>query len=203
MKIKMVAIAPYDGWAFITQDEKLYMLKPPFRSRDLTGASARDLEKAVNHHGFQAFDREFPNFQQLILYLKQEYVNNMKEMGFQDPSREELAALLQYAGDEILDEYLGRIEKEFIPGRKLAAAESLLLDLLHLDRFYRDNTRRDNALRLLKECLKQKEELAVLSKRANGHDFPSLRDKYREGDVSIVKETIFKQGQFLSFGQAA
>ena len=33
MKIKMVAIAPYDGWAFITQDEKLYMLKPPFRNQ--------------------------------------------------------------------------------------------------------------------------------------------------------------------------
>jgi len=203
MKIKMVAIAPYDGWAFITQDEKLYMLKPPYRSRDLTGASAGDLEKAVNHHGFQAVDREFSNFQQLIVYLKQEYVKNMKESGFSDPSREELAALLQYAGDEILAEYLEKIEKEFIPGRKLAAAELLLLDLLHLDRFCRDNARRDKALGLLKECLKQKEELTVLTKRANGHEFPSLRYKYRPGDVSIVKETICKQGQFLSFGQAA
>ncbi len=200
MEIKIIAAAPYDGWAFILKEERLYLLKPPYRSSDLMESSARDLEKALHHYGFQAHDREFSSFYQLIQYLKQEYVKNMKELGFSDPSREELTSLLEYASDEILEEYLEKVEKELIPHRKLAAAESILIQFLYLEKVCKNDAQKNRVLALLQECRRQKGLLSDLLKKENGHVFTSLEEKYQEKDIIKVKKNIIKWGQMFPIG---
>lgn len=152
--IKMVAIAPYDGWAFIQKDGRLHLLRPPYHANDLIEVSEKDLERAVNRYGFEACDFEFINFAGAIAFLKQTYVENMKKQGFSLPQKDEIKALLNHATDEILYGYLEKVEKEFIPQRRLDAAETLLMDLLRLDKVCKNDSLRNRVLDLIEACRK-------------------------------------------------
>lgn len=152
MKIKMIAIAPHDGWAFIIKDEKLYLLRPPYRLVDLIEASKKDLANAVDKYGFQECNAVFNNLSETINFLDEKYVELMKKQGTSLPKQEELKSLLKYATDEILTEYLDKAEKEFIPQRNLDGAASIARELLKLEKVMRNETLYKKARNVLNRC---------------------------------------------------
>jgi len=115
MKIKMIAIAPYDGWAFIIKEERLYLLRPPYRAKDLLEVEEKDLENAIHKSGFQECDQAFNNLAEIIGFLDEQYIEAMKKRGIALPDKEQLKELLEYATEEILTGYLEKAEREFIP----------------------------------------------------------------------------------------
>lgn len=202
MKIKMIAIAPYDGWAFIIKDEKLYLLRPPYRSADLIEASKKDLASAVHKYGFQECNAAFNNLSETINFLNKKYVELMKKQGVSLPKQEELKALLKYATDEILTEYLDKAENEFIPQRNLDAAESIALELMRLEKVFENEIMFNRALDIIQKCKEERDKLdrllaksIKLSKR-----FPNAQKKYTEKAIIELMHSIYQTKQLLPVG---
>jgi myo-inositol-1(or 4)-monophosphatase len=182
MKIKMIAIAPYDGWAFIIKDEKLYLLRPPYRSADLVDVSKKDLANAVHKYGFQECSGAFNNLSETINFLDEKYVELMKKQGVSLPKQEELKSLLKYATDEILTEYLDKAEKEFIPQRNLDAAESIALELMRLEKVMGNETMFNRSLDIIQKCKEERNKLDRLKDKPNklSKRSPNAQKKYME-----------------------
>jgi hypothetical protein len=198
----MIAIAPYDGWAFVIKDEKLYLLRPPYRSADLVEASKKDLANAVHKYGFQECSAAFNNLSETIDFLDEKYVELMKKQGVSLPKQEELKSLLKYATDEILREYLDKAEKEFIPQRNLDAAESIALELMRLEKVMENETMFNRALDIIQKCKEERNKLDRLmakpikiSKR-----FPNARREYTEAAIIELMNYIYQTKQLLPVG---
>jgi len=177
MKIKMIAIAPYDGWAFIIKEERLYLLRPPYRSKDLLEVEEKDLENAIYKYGFQECDQAFNNLAEIIGFLDEKYIEAMKKRGIALPDKEQLKELLEYATEEILTGYLEKAEREFIPQRNLDAAESIALALLPLKQVKRNEDISQRTINMLKRCREERNKLnIIIEKQDKGlSKFPKIR----------------------------
>lgn len=205
MGIKIIAIAPNDGWAFIEKEDKIFLLRPPYAfSNHLIQATQRDVENALHLHGFEECEFGFDDMKEVIAFLKEEYVKAMKERGIALPSLDELKELLKYASDETLLEYLEKAEKELISRGKFDAANSIALDVMKLQR---ENPEIHNmAIRVLEKCCQKKREMEELeasiieeNERSTWEDrFPNAAKKYSVDAMVRYKESIRDKGQILS-----
>jgi len=138
MKIKIIAIAPNDGWGFIEKEEIIFLLRPPYTTSNQIEASSKVVENAIHKYGFVECDSTFSSMREVVRFLKETFVRLMKEQGIGTPSSEELRGLLKYATDDVLLEYLKKTEKELIPEGKLDAAEAIALELMKLEKVKND-----------------------------------------------------------------
>jgi len=160
MEIKVIAIAPSDAWAFITKEDKMFLLRPPYTSSNhIIEVTERDIEKALHLHDFEECDYSFNNLKEAIKFLKDKYVEAMKNLGITMPSLDELKELLKYATDDILLEYLEEAENELIPKGKLDAASSIALDIMRLEKVREKPEIYNMAIGILEKCNKIKEDM--------------------------------------------
>jgi hypothetical protein len=152
MKIKVIAIAPYDGWAFIVEEERLLLLRPPYVLSELDEVSKYEVENAISAHGFEECDITFDSIDEVIEFLKDQFVRLRKNQGIEIPSSKELRKLLEYAPDDVLREYLRRAEEELIPKGKVEAAESIVSDLMKLERVRDNPEMKSMAARIIEKC---------------------------------------------------
>lgn len=101
MEIKIIAMAPYDGWAFIEREKKIFLLKPPYISSELSEVSEKLVENAVCTYGFEECDITFDSMNGVIRFVKDQFVESRKELGIDVPSSEELRDLLKYSNDDV------------------------------------------------------------------------------------------------------
>jgi hypothetical protein len=202
MKIKMIAIAPYDGWAFIIKEEQLYLLRPPYRSKDLLEVGEKDLKNALHKYGFQEFDHAFNNLAETIDYLNEKYIETMKRKGIPLPDKEQLKELLEYATEEILVGYLEKAEREFIPQRNLDAAESLALALLPLEKVIQNEDIFQKTIAILNRCKEERERLNNIIKTPNKAPgiFPTAELTYTFEAIRERMEFIYRIKQLLPVG---
>lgn len=151
-KIKIVALAPNDGWAFIEENEDIFLLRPPYTVSSKVRCTAKELEEAVLKHGFHSVDYPFRNYSELIQFIKDEYVKVNKEIGKTVPEMEELKELLDYASEDVLLRFLEKAENELISEGKIEAAELLALDLMKLDKVIENKKLFDHALNIIYKC---------------------------------------------------
>lgn len=202
MKIKMIAIAPYDGWAFIIKEEQLYLLRPPYRSKDLLEIGEKDLENTIHKYGFQECDHAFNNLTETIGFLNEKIIDAAKKSGISLPDKEQLKELLEYASEEILMGYLEKAEREFIPQRNLDAAESIALALLPLDKVIQNKNLFQKAIDILNRCKEEKEKLNNIIKasdKAPGK-FPTAELRYTSEAIREYREFIYRKKQLLPVG---
>ncbi|HLP62753.1 MAG TPA: hypothetical protein VK186_28200 [Candidatus Deferrimicrobium sp.] len=202
MKIKMIAIAPYDGWAFIIKEEQLYLLRPPYRSKDLLEVGEKDLENALHKYGFQEFDHAFNNLAETIDYLNEKYMEAMKRKGISLPDKEQLKELLEYATEEILVGYLEKAEREFIPQRNLDAAESIALALLPLEKVIQNEDIFQKTYAILNRCKEERERLNNIIKTPNKATgiFPTAELRYTLEAIRELSEFFYRKKQLLPVG---
>jgi len=202
MKIKMVAIAPYDGWAFIIKDEQLYLLRPPYRSKDLPEVVEKDLENALHKYGFQECAHAFNNLSETIGFLNEKYIEAMKKKGMPLPDKEQLKELLEFATVEILMGYLEKAEREFIPQRNLEAAESIALALLPLEQVKRNEGISQKTIEILKRCREERKKLnSIIEKQDQGlSKFPKAASKFSSKAIIDYMKSIYKDRQLLPIG---
>ncbi len=163
MSIKMIAIAPYGGCAFVIMDEALYLLRPPYRTNDLVEATEEDLLKAVAHHGFAECNYASDTMVGIITYLKDKYVAAMEKEGVKLADPEELKELLHYASVEVLQAYLDKAENDFLANHNLDAAEEIALHLIAIDKVVADETLFQRSREILGRCKDERKKLRSLA----------------------------------------
>ncbi len=202
MKIKMVAIAPYDGWAFIIKEEQLYLLRPPYRSKDLLEVGEKNLENALHKYGFQECAHAFNNLSETIGFLNEKYIEAMKRKGMSLPDKEQLKELLEFATEEILRGYLETVEQEFIPQRNLEAAESIAFALLPLKQVKQNEELSQKIIEILKRCREERNKLnSIIEKPVQElSKFPKAASKFSNTAIIDFMKSIYKERQLLPVG---
>ncbi|MCP4213484.1 MAG: hypothetical protein GY765_02455 [bacterium] len=85
MTIKMIAMAPIDGRAFIIKDEKPYVLNPPYTPGDLVEVSEVEMAAEVDRHDFRGYSASFPNLSEAVNFLKEAQTEELEKRGFHYP----------------------------------------------------------------------------------------------------------------------
>ncbi len=208
MKIKVIAAAPCDGWAFIVKEEKIFLLRPPYISSNLSEVSEDVVAKAVSAYGFEECDAVFDNINEVIRFLKDQLVKSRKDLGFEVPSSEELKELLKYFDDDVLFKYLRRAQAELIPEGNFEAAESIALEILKLERVETNPEMRRMAVEILERCTQERKKLEALEGEiANNVEetwkdrFPRAVKKYTADLIVEYHKSIQKRGQLLPIGR--
>ncbi len=208
MEIKVIAIAPNDGWAFIIQEDKIFLLRPPYVASNQIEVSEKDVENALHLHGFEECNLDFNSLREVVEFLKNKYIESMKNQGTGLPSSEQLRELLKYAPDDVLLQYLKRAEEELIPEGKLNAAESIALELMKLDNVKENHEMYKMAMGVLEKSKRQKremEELAIAKIEENQRKtwkdrFPNAMGKYSVEFMINYRKSICRRGQLLPLG---
>ncbi|MCP5047332.1 MAG: hypothetical protein GY940_09190 [bacterium] len=202
MKIKMIALAPFDGWAFIIRDERLYLLRPPYHTNDLIESSEKEMATAISRYHFRKCNASFKTLLEAVYFLKETYAEEMKKMGFSLPDPEELKTLLEFANDEVLDDYLDKIEKEFIPNRLLDAAESLALELLRLEKVKQDAAFFNRTVDIVSKCREERNLLLQLTEKPVklSGKYPNAEKKYTKKAILEKMTSTRDSGQLIPIG---
>jgi hypothetical protein len=130
MKLDLLAAAYEDRYAVVEEDNALYMLRPPYLTRNKMQVSRSALEQAVVKYGFSSVQLSFENWDALISHLKTKYIKSRKAHGHAEPDTERIRGLVRKAPRKTVETYLARIADELIPNREWEAARSLLETLL-------------------------------------------------------------------------
>jgi tetratricopeptide (TPR) repeat protein len=152
MEIKIIAIAPNDGWGFIEKEEKIYLLHPPYTSSNLIEVSRKEVENAIHLHGFEVCDISLNGINEAVKFLKEKYIESKETQGIDLPSSKQLRELLKYATDDVLLEYLNKAKRELIPEGKLDAAESIASELKKLETVRKNPKMLEMIIETLEEC---------------------------------------------------
>ncbi len=206
MEIKVIAIAPNDGWAFIKTAEGISLLRPPYVSSNQIEVTQSDVEKALHLHGFEECDSSFDNVREVIGFLKDKYVESMKNSGIELPSSDKLRESLKYASNDALLRFLERAEKELIPRGKCKAARSIALDIMKLEKAMSNLEIRSMVVSVLEKCDQEEGEMEKLLQRTGdqqetlGDKFSNAVNKYSKAPIIDLMESIRKRGQILHIG---
>lgn len=208
MKIKIIAIAPNDGWAFIMKEEKIFLLRPPYISSNQIEVSKKTVENAIHSHGFGECDITLNRINEVVRFLKEQYIKSKKNQGIDLPSSKQLRKLLEYAPDEVLLEYLSRAEKELISEGKFDAAESIAMELMKLDRAKGNPEMLEKAMNVLKKCRHEaKKREKLITEISNNMTetwvtrFPGAAARYSVDSMIGRQKVISARRELLPIGE--
>jgi hypothetical protein len=209
MKIRAIAIAPHDGWAFIVKEKKIFLLRPPFVCSNQKEVPLEVVENATNIHGFDECDITFDSMNEVIRFLKDQYIRSKKDQGIDVPTSEELRELLKYLDDDVLLKYLRRAQNKLISEGNLDAAESVALEILKLERVKNCPEIQKMAIEIIERCKKERNRLAGLEVEILNNLEETWKDRFpralKEYAVDLIakhRKSIQKRGQLLPVGKA-
>jgi len=204
MKIKIIAAAPDDGWGFVSEDEKIFLLRPPYTSSDKIEVSMKVVESAIHIRGFEEYDTTLDTINEVVRSLKEMYIESKRKQGIDPPSSEKLKEFLKYATDDMLLEYLNRANDELIPEGKLDAAEAVASDLLELENVRNNTVMLSMGLDILKKCKEGREGLeklvfdaSTISQETWADRFPNAVGKYSLHPIAERQKRISLSGQIM------
>lgn len=201
--LELVAAALEDGWAFVKTDEKLMLLKPPYRPSNLAIVSGEILEKAVICHGFHMLHRTYADWAALIEFLRSELAK--ARVGFAAISDADLQyELLCDAPLEVVEDYLRRTEVELLPNGECSAAINLLSVLMKVDLVREDPVLQKRTLALLNRSVKElsriQSERADLAAEGIVGLFPGVSKRYSVQSVAGLMRRIREGHQVFAVG---
>jgi len=201
MEIKVVAIAPDDGWAFIVKGDSVFLLRPPYLSSNIIEVSEEAVERAISSLGFDRCEVTFSSIVEVVRYLKEEYIKSMKDRGIKIPSSEKLKDIMKYATDNILLEYLDKAKNELIPRGKLDAAASLAFDLIELEKVKSNPKMLRMAVEILEvwnqRNLKKEKMVSDELKKSWARRFPNAVKRYSITGIIKRQQAISRRGQLF------
>ncbi|MFC1717393.1 hypothetical protein ACFL6S_27280 [Candidatus Poribacteria bacterium] len=203
MEIKVIAIAPNDGWAFIKTAEGISLLRPPYVSSNQIEVTQSDVEKALHLHGFEECDSSFDNVREVIGFLKDKYVESMKNLGIELPSSDELRESLKYASNDALLKFLERAEKELIPKGKYKVARSIAIDIMKLEKVKSNSEIHNKALSVFEKCDQAERGMDELIQEAGNQQetwkdkFPNATKKYSAEAINTRTKSVRENGEIL------
>ena len=204
MKFKIIAAAPDDGWGFVSEEEKIFLLRPPYTSSDKIEVSMKVVENAIHIRGFEEYDITLDTINEVVRSLKEMYIESKRKQGIDPPSSEKLKEFLKYATDDVLLEYLNRAYNELIPEGKLDLAESMASDLLELENVQNNTEMLSMGLDILKKCIHERksrkqsiQDLFSDPQRTWANKYPHATAIYSIDSINERQKLISSRGQIL------
>ena len=148
--LKLILAAFHDGWAFVRDEQEVWLLRPPYRRETMTLANDATFQRALLDPGFEPVDREFATWAELIELLRQTLVERSPRRAPEEKAAGR--ALLPYASVEVLQRYLDRVERELIPAKSWLSAQEILVALIATERARSDEALHRRAATLLERC---------------------------------------------------
>jgi hypothetical protein len=126
--IRLLALAPEDGWAFVRSEGQVRLLRPPYGKRTHPVVEESAVARAVAVEGFEAAEEDFADWADLFAALEQRFLAS-RPAPPAGLAPEAVERILRHAPPSALDGFLDRIECELLPSRQWEPA------LVLLDRF--------------------------------------------------------------------
>ena len=205
--LKLLAAAFEDGWAFVERNGEMLLVRPPYRSWNLSIVPESTLEKAVTAYGFAVTSESFSDWGALITFLQQRLVETRQAQGQAKPESDAIRTLVQYAPENVLQSYLHRIQTELIPNREWKAALDLLTTLLRLDKIKASPELFGRTVNLLEQCQSAITQATIQKQHlVNEPDdvtrqFPCAVGRYGVMPIINYRNTISQRRQILALGR--
>jgi len=204
--LKLLAVAPEDGWAFVRTGESIWLVRPPYSRSNTSPVSEHVLEKGVTRHGFFACDRGFADWRELVEFLNEE-VRKSREARGEQIVREGLGAqMLQFAPDDVLDRFLSRVETELLPAGSWEPAERLLIDMLRLPQVRQNPGILARISDLLGRTVKARKDSEARGQNLFEDDdivaqCPALKQRYNSDELVAFNRRVCRKGSVLLVGR--
>ncbi len=192
--IRLLALAPEDGWAFVRSAERILLLRPPYGKRRHRYVEESTVARAVAVEGFAAADQIFPGWPALFTFLEERFLAGRLPLPALAP--ESFERILRHAPRSTLESLLDRIENELLPGRQWDAAGELLACFLAVDSPVAVDLR-SRAAALLLRCQQARSTAGERWHRlADSARAPLTTEKYGQEKVRAHAEKIRQMGFF-------
>ena len=204
--LRLIAIAPEDGWAFVKEEGSIHLIRPPYRKNNVSIASEATVEKAISTQGFVSEQKDFPDWRSLITDIQNRLIEARKEQGQSVPGPEAAQKLIQYAPQHIVESYLDRVETDLFPDSKWDAAMDLLLALLKSKRVKAAERLRERTTSLLEKCweLHQKQERNKLDliggDSALAEQLPRVTQRHTTIEINKYVSEMSESGSLMTAG---
>ncbi len=204
MKVELIAIDKADGRGIISENDKYYIVRPPYRAKDKIGIREKDVERAFFQHGFESIERAPMSIADVVFFLKNEYIDFHKQQEKDLPSPEELTRLLEYAPDDLLQKYIVRVREDYLLKNKHDIAEKLALELMGTEKVSLNPKFIHDVSQILNECREHRErKSAIIFSDVNlDQRFPRAAKRYTLQSLLEKKMDILKQGCLINVGAA-
>ncbi|HWY20211.1 MAG TPA: hypothetical protein VNX26_03265 [Candidatus Acidoferrum sp.] len=205
--LKIVAIAPEDGWAFVVRNGETLLIRPPYAQSSLMATSEEASEGAVQKYGFEALDKDFSDWGSLLEYLRGRLSERQKKEVA--PVSEFAPEILGSAPKELKAKMLARIGKELIPNREWKAALLLLRSMQKSRGTMDDPELRNMVLDMLEDCAEGmlRWDLGRRKLTQEGQDlanqFPILASAQDPNAVKRLAEDVAEKHQVFNVGVRA
>lgn len=204
MNIRMLAIAPDDGWAFVVEKGKTYAIRPPYLESNLVEVSDRSVEQAVELYGFERHEKDFDSFVSLVRYLQDEYVKTKRANGIDLPSSGTIRGLLKFADDNTIWLYLKRATKELIPKGKFDGAVMIANQLAKLEKVKHNPEMQKMTNEIYEKYCERQIQLRKLTPKIPSAScsswrkkFPDVAKRFSLTDVIEYQKAVTSEGQVL------
>lgn len=161
MNLNLIAIAPFDGWAYVKDNGAVYLIKPPYNIANKVLAGEEQKDKAVAKYGFYECNETFDYYAQLTGFLKERYKELNKAIGrnVEPVSTDEILKFINNLPADKIREFADKIKSDFIEAEKYADAIKLIGDVLNIDK-----VRKHNDLRVYYEEIKELAQKGIARK---------------------------------------
>lgn len=204
--LKLLAVAPEDGWAFVRTGGSILLVRPPYSHSNCCDVAEHAVEKGVTRHGFSACERDFADWRELIGFLNEEVRKTRSARGEQIVREGLGAQMMQFASEDVLERFLGRIETELLPSGSWEPAERLLIDMLRLPRVCQNPSLLARVSDLLGRIVKARKDSEARRQNLLEDDdivaqCPGLRQRYNSDELAEFNRRVRRKASVLLVGR--
>ena len=199
--LRILAVAPADGWAFVeTAAGSVFLVRPPYHLPS-TQVSAATPRIAVSQHGFEARDIHCEHWDAVVAAVNK-IVNDRRKPAWQPPGQ--LGGdLLAAAPDTVFERFLDQVEKELIDRAEFLTAETVLMELMSNSQLCADPRRMRRVSSLFRTVLERRRahalqlERFLRDHRAVEEQFPLASARYGSEPLVELSREISETKQIL------
>ncbi len=203
--LTLLAVASEDGWAFVRTDESILLVRPPYSHSNCRKVGEHAVEEGVTRHGFSACERDFADWRELIRFLN-DLVRKTRDARGEQIVRQGLGAqMMQFASDDVLDKFLGRVETELVPSGSWEPAERLLIDMLKLPQVRQNSSLLARVSKLLGWTVEARKDTEARRQELIEDDdisaqYPALGQRYDVHELAEYNRRVREKASVLFAG---
>jgi hypothetical protein len=205
--LKLRALEPRDGWAFVARNGEVLLIKPPYRESNVTGTSELVLKRAITEYGFDSLDVDFSSWEDLLQYVKSEITKNATETKTNINFEYLGADILRLAPLKTIKNLVARLQNELVPQGEWGAALQVLKALQRLEIVQRNAELQAEITALFAQCAEGAlrkhhcyEELQLTTEQEIKAEFPLAAVAHKPSEIKKLAQRIANEHQIVAIG---
>ena len=110
--VTILALDLSDGWVFGKEDDRILLMRPPYRLAEAQTVSETVVARSVTQHGYLAMAIQQPSWADTVKFVRSEVARKRKADGRPLPEEGVGRAMLRQAPASIVDRFLERIRTD-------------------------------------------------------------------------------------------